>query len=130
MEACLLPALHSHGSGSPDTSEPRPEPEPGERCSCEEKGEERGFARDHRSRPGSRQERRGPAAHLPSEREMRARAKASSARARRSMLGLLEEEEAGAALLVPAAAALCWRPHRPSRYRGAGGGGRRARGSS
>lgn len=97
--------------------------------------------------------RRSPAGHLPSDREMTARAKASSARARRSMAGavgdagrrgsallgsallcpallLLCSALLCSALLVPAAAALCWRPLRPSRYTGAGGGGRRARGSS
>lgn len=85
MGASPLPAQLSHRSGSPDTSEPRPEPERGERCRCAESADFRGSIAAGRSSAS------GPAAHLPSEREMTARAKANSARARRSMLGRLED---------------------------------------
>lgn len=54
---------------------------------------------------------------------MIARAKASRARARRSMLERLVGRGAGAGLLVQAAAALCWSPLLPSLYRGAGTAG-------
>lgn len=76
-----------------------------------------GLGRSAQSRQRGRE-----AAHLPSDREMTARAKASRARARRSILATGQAGRLGAAQLVPAAAALCRSPLLPSVYRGAGGG--------
>lgn len=76
-----------------------------------------GLGRPAQTRHGGRQ-----AADLPSDREMTARAKASRARARRSMLATGQAGRLRAAQLVPAAEALCRSPLLPSVYRGAGGG--------